>query len=982
MISRLIFLCVCVLLMAGTAGAQYYGPIVNMPTADQNPAVQNEIPAAAKSRAVSSTLDDPLGNVYAAGTTYYDLQHNGSAGKMLYVDQAGLVHLVWTKGFTSSGSGARHVMYQIWDPATSAMIFLGGGNPSGIQIDTYSRGGYVTIGGYPSGWVFPAFHETRATVSVAHSEGAIDYLPGLGAFTSTYPALLSPDGSPISTIWPKISVGADTVSHMLSEESPPSNGLPGYHLWQRLYYSRGVPQWDADGFGIPITWQTVAPGNEQYMLIDTITTISGDIAASKFSSRVAMAYTKPISHNPDSMNQYNNDVIVRISEDGGLSWGAPRNITNFLIADSLRAYTDVSLVFDQSDVLHVAFTTCYYNAQIGQVGTLLSVVWHWDEATTDFTVMANAYGMPFTGYALVGTWQRAVQRPSLSVDPVTGYLYSTLQVYLPHSYSNAGFYNADAYVTVSTNGGRSWAVGTNVSDDDHLPSPVAEGSCSSERDITLADRVTYSSGAGYLNLSYVLDRAPGAAPMNEGSFYNDTFYYQRVPVNAIALSPIVPTFPIHGGQVIPGGRCCYGPDVYNPQCAMTTYNACQSVSGQWDPSLTCATSCPAAVRPEGRCCYGYSPLTHYCGSTTEDICRAMSGQWNGNLNCETPCEGTIFCPFRDQANVYCDTIGGAIPDGNPNGADFIIHVPTQYHITRLTAAIDISHPGNMDLMVTLRSPSGQSSTLTSDFTYGADFLCTVFDDQAFDSVAGGYPPYSGTWLPMTPLAVFNGENAAGDWVLHVADVYSGNAGVLNWACLHIEYDQILPVELAAFDAVGQSDGIRISFATASENNNARFEILRGTSQGGPFSRVASLNSQGNSSSQQNYSFVDHEVIAGQTYWYYLADVSINGARMEHRDRMRSASIAHNVIPTEYSLSVYPNPFNPATTIQFSLTDASLVRLSCYDIAGRLVSSPLEKNFEAGVYHQTFDGSALPAGVYFVKIEAGSFSKTVKMMLLK
>jgi 1,4-alpha-glucan branching enzyme len=80
---------------------------------------------------------------------------------------------------------------------------------------------------------------------------------------------------------------------------------------------------------------------------------------------------------------------------------------------------------------------------------------------------------------------------------------------------------------------------------------------------------------------------------------------------------------------------------------------------------------------------------------------------------------------------------------------------------------------------------------------------------------------------------------------------------------------------------------------------------------------------------------------------------------------------------------YPNPFNPVTSIRFELSETSAVKIEVFDMLGRklavLVNSPL---LQPGVYHIQFDGSWLSSGTYLIRMEAGSFSQTRKMLLLK
>ncbi len=79
---------------------------------------------------------------------------------------------------------------------------------------------------------------------------------------------------------------------------------------------------------------------------------------------------------------------------------------------------------------------------------------------------------------------------------------------------------------------------------------------------------------------------------------------------------------------------------------------------------------------------------------------------------------------------------------------------------------------------------------------------------------------------------------------------------------------------------------------------------------------------------------------------------------------------------------YPNPFNPSTGISFSVPVNGFVSLKVYDILGKEVGALVNENKPAGNYIVRFDGSALPGGIYFYKIAAAGFSKTMKMILVK
>lgn len=84
---------------------------------------------------------------------------------------------------------------------------------------------------------------------------------------------------------------------------------------------------------------------------------------------------------------------------------------------------------------------------------------------------------------------------------------------------------------------------------------------------------------------------------------------------------------------------------------------------------------------------------------------------------------------------------------------------------------------------------------------------------------------------------------------------------------------------------------------------------------------------------------------------------------------------------------YPNPFNPTTTIQFSVPRKELVRIAVFDMLGRYITTLANDNTEPGTYKVTWDGIdrtgvAAPSGVYFYRIEAGSYVQAKKMLLVK
>lgn len=89
------------------------------------------------------------------------------------------------------------------------------------------------------------------------------------------------------------------------------------------------------------------------------------------------------------------------------------------------------------------------------------------------------------------------------------------------------------------------------------------------------------------------------------------------------------------------------------------------------------------------------------------------------------------------------------------------------------------------------------------------------------------------------------------------------------------------------------------------------------------------------------------------------------------------------VPTSFSLSQnFPNPFNPTTTIQYSLPQAGNVTLKIYNLLGEEVRTLVEDYKQAGKHSVQFNANSLASGIYFYRLQSGSFVETKKMVLIK
>jgi hypothetical protein len=89
-----------------------------------------------------------------------------------------------------------------------------------------------------------------------------------------------------------------------------------------------------------------------------------------------------------------------------------------------------------------------------------------------------------------------------------------------------------------------------------------------------------------------------------------------------------------------------------------------------------------------------------------------------------------------------------------------------------------------------------------------------------------------------------------------------------------------------------------------------------------------------------------------------------------------------VMPTEYSLGSYPNPFNPTTVIRYTMPEAGQVSLKVYNILSQEVANLVDETKSAGVHTVNFNANNLPTGIYIARLQAGSKVMSIKLQLVK
>jgi hypothetical protein len=207
-------------------------------------------------------------------------------------------------------------------------------------------------------------------------------------------------------------------------------------------------------------------------------------------------------------------------------------------------------------------------------------------------------------------------------------------------------------------------------------------------------------------------------------------------------------------------------------------------------------------------------------------------------------------------------------------------------------------------------------------------------------------------------------------------------------------DETLPVELSSFTAVLTADFfVKLHWVTQSETGVSGFYVYRGSSSDlSVASRISPMINATNTTALQEYEYTDFELYEPGTYYYWLQVQDMDGGLIYHGpttvyfDNSNNSGIPGIPVRTGFT-SVYPNPFNPRTTISYGITKAGDVSFKIYNQKGQLVKSFNEAQKAIGYWKLDWDGTdtngrTCPTGVYYVKMHTGNQDYLTKAVLLK
>lgn len=262
---------------------------------------------------------------------------------------------------------------------------------------------------------------------------------------------------------------------------------------------------------------------------------------------------------------------------------------------------------------------------------------------------------------------------------------------------------------------------------------------------------------------------------------------------------------------------------------------------------------------------------------------------------------------------------------------------------------------NTGSTVTYTGPDGSSNTVGNDT----------------------YDLWAGTSLVFNDIAVTTASQLMTD--LKFAFTAGTGSIIMDNFLIYGSIDGSLPVELSSFTSKVEGNKVELDWSTATEVNDYGFEIQRSAigSRHSAWEKIGFIQGSGNSNSPKNYSFTD-EPMGGKEFQYRLKQIDFNGA-FEYSEI--TTAVLENVSMFKLDQN-FPNPFNPTTKISYTVPVKTHVKLRVYDLLAQVVAELANSSHEPGHYEVTFDGSNLPSGAYFYKLEAGDFIEVKKLLLIK
>jgi M6 family metalloprotease-like protein len=338
------------------------------------------------------------------------------------------------------------------------------------------------------------------------------------------------------------------------------------------------------------------------------------------------------------------------------------------------------------------------------------------------------------------------------------------------------------------------------------------------------------------------------------------------------------------------------------------------------------------------------------------------GQTDFNLNTGQPYH---YCyPGSDLNNG--GNSGVAIQVVSPSGPNMVFNIGIGHEVNVMApAGVPCDGGQSVNLVFTITNPGGYNETYALTATSSHGFTL------AFPATVGPVAPFASVPVTVVLTVPASYTSKVLDFITLRA---TSSASALTW---HEATTQSpIAVTIAAFDAVAARGGVELRSEFVSETGIERVNVYRGEGNG-PMALLRSVDGTNGGS----FSYFDAAVQPGKTYRYQIGVADEDGEFMS-----RAATVKTQALKLALHQN-HPNPFNPTTTIAFTLPEGARVNLAIFNSKGELVRTLLDETMKEGYKETAWEGrndrgNPVSSGVYFYRLTTGKKVLTKKMILLK
>ncbi len=301
----------------------------------------------------------------------------------------------------------------------------------------------------------------------------------------------------------------------------------------------------------------------------------------------------------------------------------------------------------------------------------------------------------------------------------------------------------------------------------------------------------------------------------------------------------------------------------------------------------------------------------------------------------------INCLIVSDSNIFAGSNGAGIFRSTNNGASWIqvnSGLPAYLSIYSFTVDSSIIFAGTNNGLFFSKDNGTSWHDASTGLTYNTKILSLAYNNNNL---------YAGTW-------------GNGVWQRPLSEIINSQ----------------LPVELTSFTANLVDNNVSLTWSTATETNNSKFEIEKKIGNT-DWKNIGSVAGNGTTTKVHSYTFIDSKVDFVKAT-YRIKQIDLDGSYSYSKEVEVNA-----LAPVKFELNQnYPNPFNPVTIISYSIPVSSHVRLEVYSITGQRIKILVDETQSSGLYNMRFDGSSLASGTYIYRLTAGEFMVSKKLQLIK